>query len=115
MAQANFNATLEYSTNVLQFWYTDDIGEGLDFPADTKFYVERRDNTGITKPFTPSLISTDGSGFLEVSVALSEGDFPVQPGDEPTEFDEPVYSHMYSLRSSIDTYITGKLNILRVA
>ena len=109
MALVQYNATLEYAPNIIQFWYYGDEGEELAFDADTSFSIQRIDNA--------SNVYTIG-GTVEGNKVTFTVDPPSSlqgAGDSLYDYDHPDYNHIYSVRSSSQVYISGKLNLVEVA
>ena len=109
MALVQYNATLEYATNTLEFWYYGDEGEELTFDSDTSFSIQRIDDV-------------DNIYTVEGTVEGNKITFTVNPpntlqgeGDSLYDYDHPDYNHIYSVRSASQVYISGKLNLVEVA
>ena len=105
MSLAKFNATLENAVNTLQFWNVDDLGEPVPFDGDTEFRVSRID--------TGSVIATGSVTVLGnlVTVVLDLGEVTIGVN---YDYDHAEYEHAYSLRSTNQVYLYGKLNIVRI-
>ena len=115
MALANYNATLEYATNTLQFWNVDDAGAPTAFAVDTVFSIERMDNNTATQSWNQSVNSDAAAGFVEFVVTPSKG-ILWSAGDTLYDMNDPVYEHIWSLKSpSTNVYVSGYMNLIEVA
>ena len=115
MALANYNATLEYATNTLQFWNVDDADAQLKFDADTIFSIERISNSAATQSWNQSVNSDAAAGFVEFVVTPSKGTLWAA-GDTLYDMNDPVYEHIWSLKSpSTNVYVSGYMNLIEVA
>lgn len=114
MAKANYNATLEYATNRLEFWLTDDDGGAIAFPADTNFYIERLDNVNAAMSFN-EVARNDANGHIVFDVTPTESTLYVE-GDTVYDYENVTFEHMYSVRApGVDVFLSGLLNLVRVA
>lgn len=104
MAQVKHNATLEDKVNTVEFWNMDEAGNDVPFDTDTTLYIEELDGTSVGT-ITPTLVGNHFAAIVDLSSVT----------DADTDYDDPVYKHMYSLRSSNRVYVYGKLNIVKIA
>jgi len=115
MAEVKYNTTLENKVNTITLTRKDEVGEPDPFIAGTTLYISRLDGA------TDSNLSANGypcsidANILAVQVDLSGVTLGVN-----TDYDHPVYEHMYSVRTPIDAtpgrvYLYGKLNIVAIA
>lgn len=110
MAKCNYNATLEYSANQLEFWLKDDAGEPDTWDAGTHMYIERADGSGDSQTFT----ATVSGDYLSVNCTPSKNQL-YQEGDTVYDYENVVYEHIWSLKSGSNVYISGLMNLVEVA
>lgn len=106
MAKVKHNATLENKANIVEFWNLNELGEAVAFDENVNLYIAKLDGTNI---FTSNGIASDTPNHIRINVNLT-GVVDVEP-----DYDDPVYNHMYSLRSPTQVYVYGKLNIVSIA
>jgi len=109
MALVQYNATLEYATNTLEFWYYGDEGEELAFDAGTSFSIQRIDNTSNVYTVVGTIDGNKVTFIVDPPSSLQG------PDDSLYDYDHPEYNHIYSVRSASQVYISGKLNLVEVA
>ena len=116
---ANYNATLEYAVNTIEFWLMDDGGYAENgFEVGTTFNIERVDGTG-TPYSSPAIFEMEGG----VEINTYHIEFQIEPtyadlgneSDNPYDYDNETYDHVFSVRSSTEVYLRGKLNLIKVA
>lgn len=109
MAKSNYNAMLEYARNTLEFWMYDDNDVPINFDTPLTWSMSRMDDE--TKTYS-----------VQGTVVGNHATFVVEPtktnlykaGDKLYSYDEPVYEHIFSVRSADKVYISGKLNMVQV-
>lgn len=114
MALATYNATLEYSPHVIEFVLTDADGEPENFDGTTKMYIERADGSGLSVSFN-SLV-TDNK--IVISVDLDDTTKKAtlcNESDRVFDYENQRPEHIWSLKSSTRTYISGTMKLLEVA
>ena len=109
MAKSHYNATLEYAPNVLEFWMYDDDDVAINFDTPLTYSMSRIDNP--TKTY--SVVGTVSGNYATFSVNPPKATLSAS-GDQLYSYDEPVYEHIYSVRSATKVYISGKLNMVQV-
>ena len=109
MAKSHYNAMLEYAPNVLEFWMYDDDDVAINFDSNLVYSITRIDDD--TKTYSaPGVVVGNHATFSvnPTKAALHK------TGDQLYSYDEPVYEHIYSVKSPTKVYISGKLNMVQV-
>lgn len=109
MAKSNYNFTLEYATNTLEFWMYDDNDVEIPFESGVVFSVSRMDDP--TKTYSAGGVSSGNHATFIVTPSKAT---LYKSGDDLYSYDEPVYEHIFSVRSPNNVYISGKLNLVQV-
>ena len=109
MARANHNASLEYAPNKVEFWMYDEDNVPIDFDGVLTYSISRIDDD--TKTY--STTATPVGNYVVFNINPTKAVLSV-PGDCLYSYDEPVYEHIFSVRSATTVYISGKLNMLQV-
>jgi len=104
MALVKYNATLENKTNVVELWNINELGEQDGFDGDTKMYVTDLNDTTMITP-VGELIGNKFTASVDLSGVVTGVNY---------DYDHPVYNHAYSIRSSSNVYMYGKLNIVAI-
>lgn len=116
MAKANYNATLEYATNTLEFWLLDDAGDAQAFDVGTTLNIERKDDNSKKNVFTCVLDSAGEAVDYHATVVVTPSEAILRKEDDNTHgYDKPAYLHIWSLKSPDNVYITGEMNLVEVA
>ena len=111
MALASYNATLEYATNTIEFWLYDDANAPVSFNANTKLSIERLDDSSMFQEFVGSV-----SGNKVTFTVNPLESVLYKTGDDLYSYDDPKYEHIYSVKADgVETYLMGKLNLVKVA
>ena len=111
---ANYNATLEYAVNTIEFWLMDDGGYAENgFEVGTTFNIERVDGTGTPYSATGT-VDSENSAHIEFQIEPTYADLGNE-SDNPYDYDNETYDHVFSVRSSTEVYLRGKLNLIKVA
>ncbi len=109
MAKANYNASLEYAPNKVEFWMYGDNDEPINFDGLLTYSISRIDDP--TKTYSTTALPS--ANYVVFSVNPNK-DMLSKEGDCLYSYDEPIYEHIYSVRSNNTVYISGKLNMLQV-
>lgn len=108
MALVNYNGTLEYGSNELEFRLFDDAGAPETFDGPIYFKVKRIDETAYeysrTGVITGNIVKFD----VNIPTSLRAA------ADNAHEFENPVYDHSFSVRSAAKAYMSGLLNLVAV-
>ena len=113
MALANYDATLEYANNVLEFWLVDADGNPAPFvSSDTVFSIIRADETKPAIDYINPTIGTDGSAIFSIDPTFADLG---QDYDDYFEYENKVYEHRYSLKTGSNVILTGQLKMVKVA
>jgi len=111
MALVNYNTTLEYATNTVTLSLVDDLGLAQDFVGSNfTFNIERIDNPEVKY----IEVCTAVGNQLTVEVTPPKDTLYVF-GDDLYSFVNPVYEHIYSIKSDTQVYMAGKVNLVEVA
>lgn len=125
MALAKYNAILEYGSNTLEFWNYDATGKPVSFDHNLTFNVRHKnDSTKIYDYQLPSDAYNDVTdeetnevvpyAMISFVINLNKNDLALS-GDTTLDYSEPVFEHVYSLKSNNQTYLYGELNIIETA
>ena len=109
MAKANYNGMLEYAPNVLEFWMFDENDVAINFDSELRYSITRIDDS--TKTY--SVLGVVSGNHVTFNVNPPKETL-YKAGDKLFSYDEPVYEHIYSVKSPNRVYIGGKLNMIQV-
>jgi hypothetical protein len=115
MALANYNVTLEYATNTLQFGLTDNDGAPANFDVLTYMHIKRADGSGISQTFN---VTGAGTDQITIVVSPNKGDGTTglwKEGDSIFDYELQHPEHIWSLQSDSQVYISGTMNLLESA
>lgn len=104
-----YNATLEYAPNTLEFWLYGDEGEELPFDTNTTFNIQRVDNDTNTYSVTGIAVGN------KITFSINPPNSLKVSGDTQYDYDHPEYDHIYSVKSDSHVYVVGKLNLIEIA
>ena len=109
MAKAIYNAQLEYSTNTVEIWYTDENGDPAPVGSSVKFKISRADGNG-TQEFSPAS-NVDGHVVFQVTPSTS---LLKRPQDNVYDYDNTTFDHVWSMLDNNEVYVRGKLSLVEV-
>lgn len=120
MALVHHNTTLEYATNTVEFRLFDDLNEPMAFDTGTTFNIERIDDplavytasaaaTGTTENSSGDPIANIITFSVTPPITLQRGT------DSMYDYHTSEYNHIYSVKSNSNVYISGKINLVKVA
>ena len=109
MAKANYNASLEYAPNKVEFWMYGDNDEPINFDGMLTYSISRIDDP--TKKY--SVTATPSENYVMFNINPNKAILSKE-GDCLYSYDEPVFEHIYSVRSASTVYISGNVNMLQV-
>jgi hypothetical protein len=117
MALSKHDTSMTYSVNVLEFWNVDGNGVHQPFPAGTVFTISRIDNEAAKRTFNITATAEDNG--IRFTVDLSPGTAAYTTlfnvNDSVYDYKAATFDHVYSLKSGEETYLYGRLNLLKVA
>lgn len=118
MAYAKFNTSLTYSTNTVEFWNEDVNGDTVPFDTGVVLTIARMDDMTSSVTFAPSVGSDLANGYVRFDLFLGDTASKAtlyRDTDSVFDYTAENYEHVYSVKSPIQTYLYGKLNMLEVA
>ena len=117
MAEVKFNTTLVNKANTVVLSHYDELGNPSAFEGGTKMYIATLAGTLLDIPGDNSSHGIGDISTLEdasiSNVFTAIVDLSGVVGVD-SDYDHPTYEHTYSIRSTNNTYMYGKLNIVDV-